>query len=384
MSFEFIAQSLSHRKEAQLLRSRQLNKSTCVGRLSVAGKAYLNFSSNDYLGLANDEQLIEAWQQGAQYYGVGSGASPLVTGHCCAHQELEQHLCDWLGFEAAILFNSGFSANQAIIKALLSKEDLLLQDKLNHASLIEAGMMSEVKMKRFLHNDVQSLEKYLQIPAKNKLVVTEGVFSMDGDMAPIGQISQVANKHQAWLMLDDAHAIGVLGSQGQGSLENPQHVQIYMATFGKALGVGGAFIAGSQALIDYLINFARSYIYSTAMPPAMAYTVSQSINMVRQQTWRREKLQENIALFKQKCSQLPVQLLASDTAIQPILLGSAEKALNMSELLKKQGYWVSAIRPPTVPNNTARCRITLSASHSSADIAQLVKAIELALSELAG
>ena len=384
MSFEFIAKRLTERRDSNLFRSRQVIDTVAGQTILVAGKTYLNFSSNDYLALAASPELIKAWGQGAQRYGVGSGASPLVTGHGSPHRDLEQSLCDWLDVEAVILFNSGFSANQAVIKALLNKGDLLLQDKLAHASLIEAGILSDADMRRFLHNDLRSLQKLLQLKANNKLVVSEGVFSMDGDCAPLPQISQMCQQHDAWLMVDDAHGIGVLGDKGQGSLGGKKiAAQIHMATFGKALGVGGAFVAGSAALIDYLINFSRSYIYSTAMPPAMAVTVSESVRLVQTQCWRRDKLFELIAYFKQKMAALPLQLVPSDTAIQPIILGGSKLALNMSHRLANKGFYVAAIRPPTVSKNSARLRVTLTAQHTKADIDALVLAMQSSLKELA-
>ncbi|WP_413698678.1 8-amino-7-oxononanoate synthase [Psychromonas sp. KJ10-10] len=269
----------SERKEAGLYRQSQIIQSKQGRYIDIAGKRYLNFSSNDYLGLASDPALITAWQEGAYKYGVGSGGSYLVTGYNQAHHELCEQLKAWLGVDAVALFSSGYSANQAIIKLLLDKNALLLQDKLNHASLMEAGSLSPCKMLRFKHNDIGHLSSLLdkhQNP--NTLAISEGVFSMDGDKAPISQLLKQTKQHNSWLMIDDAHGLGVLGKNGQGSIVESgaknNAPQILMATFGKALGVSGAFVAGSQDFIDYLNNFSKPYIYTTGLPPAMAHTIS--------------------------------------------------------------------------------------------------------------
>jgi len=386
MAFEFIQDALQQRRQQQLFRQR-CTQDSAQGRVFVSeGRQYLNFSSNDYLGLACHPKIVEAWREGAKRYGVGCGGSPLVTGFQSAHYQLEQELCEWQGRSAALLFNSGFSANQGLIKTLLGKDDLLLQDKLNHASLIEAGMLSDCQSKRFAHNQLEQLARRLgQREQQNCLVITEGVFSMDGDQAPLRAMAQLCQQHNSWLMVDDAHGVGCLGEQGRGSLSQQQvaaaEVQIQMLTFGKALGVSGATLLCDQDLQDYLINFDKSYVYSTAMPAAQAMAISAAIKLVRADHSHQQQLQANITLFKRLAGELKLPLSQSTTAIQPILIGSSERAVAVSQQLKRQGFWVSAIRPPTVPPNTARLRITLSSHHRPEDIHALLAALADILSE---
>ena len=388
MAFDFINEQLQTRLNNGLYRRCQTMDGQQGRLLSAHGKTYLNFSSNDYLGLAADPMLIKAWQKGAQRYGVGSGGSYLVTGYSNAHQELTDQLKEWLGVPALALFSAGYSANQAIIKLLLSKNDLLIQDKLNHASLMEAGALAPCKMVRFKHNDSAHLQQLLDKPSRdtNKLIISEGVFSMDGDCAPIATIAQQAKAADAWLMVDDAHGLGVLGKNGQGSvvaagLKNAD-LQIYMATFGKALGVGGAFVAGSQAFIDYLTNFSKPYIYTTGLPPAMAYTIAQAASMAETQQWRRDKLQSLIIYFHQLAAASGIKIGESNSAIQPLLIGDSKQAMLLADKLKALGFWITAIRPPTVPANSARLRITLTANHHTDDIKMLISAISQTLKEI--
>jgi 8-amino-7-oxononanoate synthase len=386
VAFNFIASQLQQRKNDGLYRQSNITQNKQSRFISIDGKAYLNFSSNDYLGLASDPALIAAWQSGAQQYGVGSGGSYLVTGYNQAHHVLSEQLKSWLGVEAVALFSSGYSANQALIKLLLDKNSLLLQDKLNHASLMEAGSLSACKMLRFKHNDSEHLNTILQKQQNpNTLIISEGVFSMDGDKAPIADLAKQSKQHNSWLMIDDAHGLGVLGKDGQGSVVESgiknNVPQIYMATFGKALGVGGAFVAGNQAFIDYLTNFSKPYIYTTGLPPAMAHTITCAAKMAETEQWRRDKLFELIALFKQLAKQKGIQLSESQTAIQPLIIGDSKKALRIAQTLQDLGFWVTAIRPPTVPVNTARLRITLTTHHEKADIIQLINAISTILSE---
>ncbi|MCW8994298.1 MAG: 8-amino-7-oxononanoate synthase [Psychromonas sp.] len=382
MAFDFIEPQLQARSENGLYRACQTMTGQQGRLLSVNNKTYLNFSSNDYLGLASAPELIGAWQKGAQLYGVGSGGSYLVTGYNQAHADLSEQLKAWLGVEALALFSSGYSANQAIIKLLLTKNDLLIQDKLNHASLMEAGTLADCKMLRFKHNDTEHLQQLLNKPqnnAANKLLISEGVFSMDGDAAPIPVLAEQAKRADAWLMIDDAHGLGVLGKNGRGSvveggLQNSD-LQIYMATFGKALGVGGAFVAGSKNFIEYLTNFSKPYIYSTGLPPAMAYTIGRAATMAETQQWRREKLLSLIAAFRGLAAVNGIQLGSSHTAIQPIIIGDSRQTVALADKLKTLGFWTTAIRPPTVPVNSARLRITLTANHQLDDIKMLVDAI---------
>lgn len=369
MAFDSIHDALLKQSDASLLRTR-----------TVAPDG-VNFSSNDYLGLNRHPAVIKAWSDGATEYGVGSGGSPLVSGFSHAHAELEEKLALLTGYESCLLFNSGYSANQAVIKALLSKHDLLLQDKLNHASLIEAGVLSPATMKRFKHNDINHLDVLLKQSEDfvNKLVITESTFSMDGDHALLKSIKDVCKQRDAWLFVDDAHGFG-LDSQNYTSLASlgldASDVDIYMATFGKAIGVSGAFVAASKDVIDYMVNFSKPYIYSTAMPAAMAMAISTSLDVIAQEPWRVESLKENIRYFKRICLERNIDLLPSSTAIQPLLIGDAERAIAVSQLLMGSGLIVKAIRPPTVPQGTARLRITLTADHTKAQIDYLVSSIE--------
>ncbi|MFM5712424.1 8-amino-7-oxononanoate synthase [Aeromonas allosaccharophila] len=369
--------ALAGREQANLLRRRTATQGSVAGRLQVAGRDYLNFSANDYLGLAEHGAIKAAFNAGIERYGTGSGASPLVTGYSRAHQQLEETLAEWLGLEAVLLFNCGFSANQAVLKALLGKEHLLWQDKLNHASLQEMGSQLPCKMKRFGHNDMAALER--QLEPNRGLIVSEGVFSMDGDQGPWPELARLAAQSGNWLMIDDAHGLGVLGPEGRGTLAaqgvNPASVHIQMGTFGKALGVAGAFVGGSRELVEYLVNFARHYVYSTHMPAAQACAVSKSIELVRVADDARAHLGQLIARFRQGAQALGWQLGASDTPIQPLLVGESSAALQLAERLRDRGVWVSAIRPPTVPVGTARLRITLSAAHREQDVDRLLDAL---------
>jgi 8-amino-7-oxononanoate synthase len=385
VAFEFIESQLAQRQRDGLYRQSQITQGQQGRYIEVSGQRYLNFSSNDYLGLAADPAVINAWQKGAERYGVGSGGSYLVTGYNQAHADLTDQLKSWLGVDAIALFSSGYSANQAIIKLLLDKNALLLQDKLNHASLIEAGSLAQCKMLRFKHNDSAHLKTLLKKQANpNSLIISEGVFSMDGDQAPIRELLTQSQQHNSWLMIDDAHGLGVLGKNGQGSVVESgianSELQIYMATFGKALGVGGAFVAGSQALIDYINNFSKPYIYTTGLPPAMAYSIGCAAQMAETEQWRRDKLFQLINYFKTHAQQHDIELGESNTAIQPLIIGDSQKAVLVAEQLKKLGFWVTAIRPPTVPVNSARLRITLTTGHELQDIKQLITAISTILS----
>ncbi len=378
MAFEFITQALRQQQTDSLLRSRAV--SHCA----------INFSANDYLGLATHPELIAAWQRGATEYGVGSGGSFLVTGYTHAHAALEEKLAEMTGYESSLLFNSGYSANQALIKALLDKNDLLVQDKLNHASLIEAGVYSPATMKRFKHNDSEHLAQILtqnRHQHTNSLVVTEGVFSMDGDIPDLNAISQQCKAHDSWLLVDDAHGFGVL-PKGRNSLKQhdllARDVDLYMATFGKAIGVSGAFVAASKDVIEYLVNFSKPYIYSTAMPAAMAVCIDKALTIMATERWRVAHLSQLITYFKQQCFLRNIVLMQSDTAIQPLIIGDANRAMKISQYLAGKGLLVKAIRPPTVPQGSSRLRITLSANHSIEDIDLLLTCLKDALDDSAG
>jgi 8-amino-7-oxononanoate synthase len=373
------AQQISERKAAGLYRQHPTIDSYQGRLLQNKQGAYLNFSGNDYLGLATEPQLVKALAEGAERFGVGSTGSPLVTGFHYAHRALSDALCDWLGVDDVLLFSSGFAANQVMLQHLADKTDHLLLDKLCHASLIDAALSADASYKRFPHQDLAVLEQLLK-RYSSALVVTEGVFSMDGDSPDLTAVSALCKSNKADLLLDDAHALGVLGHQGKGSWDaqglQPDAMLCLMANFGKALAGQGAFLAGSATVIDYLRQFARHYIYSTALSPALCWAMKTSVELSRSQEWRRAKLNDNIQLFKTLASGAGFTLLPSNTAIQPLIIGDSDKAMLISASLKKQGIWLSAIRPPTVPLGSARLRITLSALHQSDDIQFLVQKLE--------
>ncbi|VED52678.1 8-amino-7-oxononanoate synthase [Raoultella terrigena] len=374
-----IEQALSERRQADAFRSRQ-PVAQGVGRwLTREGQRWLNFSSNDYLGLSQHPQIVAAWQQGAERYGVGSGGSGHVSGYSDAHRQLEEALADWLGYPRALLFISGFAANQALIAALLGKDDRAVADRLSHASLLEAASFSPAQLRRFQHNDVQQLKALLEKPlAGQQLTITEGVFSMDGDSAPLGPIQQVTAEAGGWLLVDDAHGIGVLGDEGRGSCDAQNvHPELLVVTFGKAFGVSGAAVLCSEALADYLLQFARHLIYSTAMPPAQAVALSAALRAIRgdEGQRRREALACRIAQFRDGMRDYPGQLTESTSAIQPLIVGDNARALRLAARLREQGCWATAIRPPTVPVGSARLRLTLSAAHESADIERLLEVL---------
>ena len=376
--------SLAKREAAGLRRRLPVIERVSGRHLSAEGKTYLNFAGNDYLGLSQSSELRTAADAAAQAFGVGAVASPLVVGHQAIHRQLEDELADWLAIESVLLFSSGFAANQALILSLLTKEHTVWQDKLNHASLQEAALLSPARLRRFAHNNMAHLAKLLA--PQSGLIISEGVFSMDGDQGQWSQLVELAQATHNWLMIDDAHGLGVLGKQGRGTLSaqgiSPSKVQITMGTFGKALGVGGAFIGGSRALIDYLHNHARGYVYSTHLPPPQAAAVLAAVRLVRQADDKREQLQTNIAQFRAGAANLPYLLLPSTTAIQPLIIGDAELTVQLASRLRELGYWVGAIRPPTVPQGAARLRITLSAAHTTADISALLAALTTASAEL--
>lgn len=375
---ERIDRALNERKRQGLERSMRMVGAGNSTTLTHGDSLFTNFSSNDYLGLATDKELSNAWQKGLNLYGNGSGASPLVTGYSKAHSDLQAALCDWLGFEQAILFSSGFSANQALLFSLLEKDDLLIQDKLNHASLMEAGMLSPATMKRFHHNDAEHLKVIMK---QSALVVTEGVFSMDGDLAPLADIHAVT-ENKSWLAVDDAHGIGVLGSDGRGSCDVANvKPDVLIVTFGKALGLSGAAIMCSKALGEYLTQFARHHVYSTAMPPSQAYALTHAITMVQTQHWRRDKLSDLQGEYAQHFSSFDGYVETS-TPIKPLLIGKSGAALEVANDLKGAGFWLTAIRPPTVPSNSARLRVTLSANHSVTQIKELAKSIEVSMEKV--
>jgi len=369
-------------KQRSLYRLRRLVAGPQGPELDVDGTSLLNFSSNDYLGLAADPRLAEAAKRGLDEYGLGSGAAHLVTGHSTAHHALEEELAAFCGRPRALLFSSGYLANLGIAGALLGRGDRVLEDRLNHASLLDAGLLSGARFARYAHCDTVSLRRELGGETGTALVMTDGVFSMDGDIAPLPALAQTAETAGAFLSVDDAHGFGVIGTGGRGSLEHHgmdiAAVPVYMATLGKACGSFGAFVAGSDALIETLIQQARTYIYTTATPPALAEATRAALKLVETETWRRDHLHVLIARFRAGAQQLGLRLMESTTPIQPILVGEPEQALALSQQLKAQGVLVAAIRPPTVPAGTARLRITLTAIHTEAHVDRLLSALAVA------
>ena len=428
MAFHWLDDALSARAEQGLLRQRHCQQYEKDSIICINGEHYLNFSSNDYLGMRQHEGVLQSWVEGLAQFGGGSGASSLVTGHTQAHLALEAYIADGLNREAALLFNSGFAANQALCMALFphmsnpnksARAGHIIADKLMHASFLEGAqcVSDSAKLRRFKHNDLSHLESMLSngyhsqlsdavgnsdANQQDILIASEGVFSMDGDVAPCEGIAELAAKYNAWFMLDDAHGMGVLGENGFGTAEalnlSQQQVPIVMGTFGKAVGTAGAFIAGSQTLIDYLVNFSKHYVYSTAMPPAQAVATLYSLTHIASDTARRETLQTNITYFRESFQKrfgqtlntsaidkapIEITLGQSQSAIQPIIIGSPERAIALSDGLKQRGIWATAIRQPTVPKNQDRLRITLTANHTSQDIDVLLDALELSLNNLA-
>jgi len=345
----------------------------------VDGREVVAFCSNDYLGLAADPRLTAAAREGAERYGVGAGASHLILGHNTAHHALEEALARFVNLPRALLFSTGYMANLGIVTALAGRDDAVFADKFNHASLNDAVLLSRAEFRRYPHNDLAALEKLLAVSkGRRKLVVTDAVFSMDGDIAAVPELLRLCERHDAWLVLDDAHGFGVLGAEGRGVLAHYGIASpriIYMATLGKSAGVFGAFVAGEVDVIEMLLQRARTYIYTTATPPLLAHALLASLEIIANEEWRRTRLAQLAAQLKQGLVKLRWQLAPSDTAIQPLIVGANDGALRLSALLQERGVLVPAIRPPTVPQGTARLRISLSAAHESRDVALLVDAL---------
>ncbi|WP_434679292.1 8-amino-7-oxononanoate synthase [Pseudomonas sp. R1-18] len=378
MSFNLRAR-LDVRRDAQLYRQRPTLQSPQGPQVVVDGQPLLAFCNNDYLGLANHPEVIGAWRDGAERWGVGGGASHLVIGHSTPHHELEEALAEFTGRPRALLFSNGYMANLGAVTALVGQGDTVLEDRLNHASLLDAGLLSGARFSRYLHNDVASLNSRLDKAVGDTLVVTDGVFSMDGDVADLPALARAAKARGAWLMVDDAHGFGPLGDTGAGIVEHCglglDDVPVLIGTLGKSFGTAGAFVAGSEELIETLIQFARPYIYTTSQPPALACATLKSLQLLRTEHWRREHLARLIQLFRSGAEQIGLQLMDSFTPIQPILIGDAGRALRLSQMLREKGLLVTAIRPPTVPAGGARLRVTLSAAHSEAQVQLLLDAL---------
>ena len=364
------------------LRTRRAVEARSAGgvRMRVEGAELLAFCSNDYLGLARHPRVVEAFIDAAREWGVGSGASHLVSGHCREHHALEEELAEFALRPRALLFSTGYMANLAVVTALLGQGDRVFEDRLNHASLLDAGLASGARFARYPHTDVDALGIRLErAGAGRTMVVTDGVFSMDGDIAPLRELAAACRKNGAWLFVDDAHGLGVLGDTGRGSVEaaglGTDDVPILMGTLGKAFGTSGAFVAGSGELVETLLQQARTYIYTTALPPAMAAAARAALHVAQQEPWRRQQVLAHVAHFRREATGLGLQLLDSCTPIQPVVLGSEAAAVAASDALRAQGLWVPAIRPPTVPAGTSRLRITFSAAHETADVDRLLEAL---------
>lgn len=397
MAFEFIQKALTERELSALLRKRVVIDSNHQSVIEVAGEHYINFSSNDYLGLSQHPDVLQSFAEGLSLYGASSSASSVVTGYSIEHRRLEDDICAHTNMQSALLFSSGFAANQSICKTLfgsgnkLSQRCHVLADKFMHASFVDGamGVSANVQFSRFKHNDTEHLLQLLNNIPQNEdtLVVTEGIFSMDGDAGDLANIQELVQKRaeNTWVMLDDAHGIGVIGAQGMGTCDasnaDAQRADILMGTFGKAIGTQGAFVASTSPLIEYLVNFSKEYIYSTAMPAAQARATLTSFEIMRKGS-EREKLLNNIALFQSLAKDAELPLMDACGPIQGLIIGSPEKALALSEKLKSLGIWVNAIRTPTVPKHTDRLRVTLNAMHQERDIRALVDALVLALSSM--
>jgi 8-amino-7-oxononanoate synthase len=368
-----------------LRRRRHVADTPCAPRVTVDGRDMLAFCSNDYLGLAAHPRLVEALREGATRYGVGSGASHLISGHSRAHALLEEQLAEFMAphleSPRALYFCTGYMANLAVLTALAARETDIFSESLNHASLIDGARLSRAGVQVYPHGDTAALERMLKVSgAQTKIVVTDSVFSMDGDLAPLPALLALCEQHGAWLVVDDAHGFGVLGAHGRGALEHfglRSPYLVYMGTLGKAAGVGGAFVAAHATVIEWLVQRARPYIYTTAAAPALAHALLASMDLIggEEGAARRAHLNALIAQLRESLALQRWKLLPSATAIQPVIIGKNDETMRAAAALYEQGYWVPGIRPPTVPANTARLRITLSAAHTMQDVAQVAHAV---------
>lgn len=374
---------MQERDKQGLIRQRLQRSGPCQPVQELGGQQLISFCSNDYLGLANHPEVIAAFQAAAVEYGVGSGASHMVTGHCRVHDQLEEELAAFTGRDRALLFSTGYMANMGVINALADSHTVVLQDALNHASLLDGGWLSRASSRRYKHASLAALEYELQASNAPCLIVSDGVFSMDGDIVPLPGMIELAHRYGAGLMIDDAHGLGCIGAGGRGvialgdnhELISQHDLPVLVGTFGKALGTAGAFVAGDKALIDYIEQFARTYVFTTAMPPALAAATRVSLRLVQDESWRRQRLQTLIKTFRQEAAALGLDLLPSQSPVQALVIGDVGKTMAASQYLRSQGLQVSAIRPPTVPAGSARLRITLSAVHSDQQLQQLLDAL---------
>lgn len=386
-NFNNLHMQLQQRKAQDLYRSRQVVESAPGRDIVIDGRTLLNFSSNDYLGLANDDRVKRAFIEGIEKWGAGSSSSHLICGHTAAHHELEAALADFTGRPRSLLFASGYAANVGTINALVGKGDAVFEDRLNHASLLDGGLISGARFRRYRHRDPLDLEHKLshggaggRTDEQRTLIITDGTFSMDGSVCDIPAMIKVAQNNGAWLMVDEAHSFGVIGDQGRGLVDattfSTDDVQVLIGTLGKAFGTQGGFVAGSETLIETLIQHARTYIYSTALPAAVAVATLVSLNIARQEEWRRKRLRDLISRFRRGAEQLDLQIMDSQTPIQPVILGDERDTLRASTALAERGLLVGAIRPPTVPKGTSRLRITLTAAHNENDVDRLLEALD--------
>jgi 8-amino-7-oxononanoate synthase len=376
--------ALAERKAAGRYRQNRLRIGEQGVHIHLGDKTILSFCSNDYLGLAAHPAIKKAFKQAVDKEGVGSGAAHLLTGHSFYHQALEEKLADFTGQQRVLLFSTGYMANLGVIDGLLTRGDAVIQDKWNHASLLDGGRLTDADQLRYPHADMKLLHKRLHTAAtaKHRLIVSDGVFSMDGDIAPLPEIMALSEQHRAAVLIDDAHGFGVIGEGGRGTVSHYQiaadKAPIVVGTLGKAIGTGGAFVAADELVIETLIQQARSYVYTTAQPPAIAAATLVSLELVENEQWRRDKLQQLIQQFRQGAEQLGLELMPSMTPIQPVIIGDDKQALEIGARLEQQGILVGVIRPPTVPKNTARLRITFSAAHTEQDVDRLLVALEQA------
>ncbi len=379
-----LSQRVDDQRQKRLYRQHRIVSSPQQIRLTVDGRELTNFCSNDYLGLANHPEVNAAFIKGVETYGAGSGAAHLINGHSKAHQQLEEELAEFVGAERALLFSTGYMANVGVLAGLTDRHDVIYQDKLNHASLIDGGLQSRANAKRYRHIDTQDLQRQLDTEnCETGLIATDGVFSMEGDIAPLAELNKMAGSKNYMLYVDDAHGIGVQGEWGSGSLSaanlTPTNNIIYMATLGKALGTFGAFVAGDADMIDALVQFSRSYVYTTAPPPAIAEATRASLKVVKEDNERQERLKRNISYFQSCANELKLSINQHQTSIQPIKVESVEAATKLQLKLEAAGYLVSAIRPPTVPEPCVR--ITLSSEHQTVDIDGLLSTLSEALAD---
>jgi 8-amino-7-oxononanoate synthase len=379
--FDDMPVQLDTLRRDQLYRRRRVLETAQAREVVADGRRLLNFCSNDYLGLADDARVRDAFKAGADRWGVGSGASHLVCGHAAVHHELEEALADFVHRPRALLFSSGYAANVGVINALTGAGDHVFEDRLNHASLLDGGWLSRAQFHWFRHRDIEQLQRRLAAAdGHRKLVVTDGTFSMDGDLCDVAELVNTTARHSAWLMVDDAHGLGVHGPGGCGvvdpAIHGPTDVPVLVGTLGKAFGTAGAFVAGEDVLIETLVQRARNYIYTTALPPAVAAATLASLAIVREESWRRERLAELVVRFRTRATELGLTLMDSPTPIQPIVLGAPAQALAASEVLEERGVLVGAIRPPTVPKGTSRLRVTFNAMHTDDDLDRLLTGLE--------